>query len=75
MLALARLGDWRSALAHYDAHGLDRCNDVDSLALKARLLKDKAFDSPAAGRAAILRDARDLYLAAFVSTGEDYAAR
>jgi len=74
VLALARLGDWRSALAYYDSHGLDRRSDVDSLALKARLLKDKAFDSPAAERSAILREARDAYLAAFERTGQDFAA-
>jgi class 3 adenylate cyclase len=74
VLTLARLGDWRTALARYDAEGLDRHRDVDSLALKARLLKDKAFDSRQADRNGILRDARDAYLAAFDRTGEDFAA-
>lgn len=73
-LALARLGDWHSALAHYERDGLDRRSDVDCLALKARLLKDKAFDSADAERGAILLDARDAYLAAYQRTGEDYAA-
>src|SRR5688572_17205043 len=73
-LALTWPGDGRSALAQYGAHGLDRRSDVDSLALKARLLKDKAFDSPLAERSSILRDARDAYQAAFERTGEDFAA-
>lgn len=74
VLALARLGDWRSALAQYDGNGLAQRGDIDSLALHARLLKDKAFDSASAERPALLRDARDAYLAAFTRTGEDFAA-
>jgi hypothetical protein len=74
VLALARLGDWRSALSLYGTEGLDRHGDVDSLALKARLLKDKAFDSSGAERTAILRDSRDAYHTAFERTGEDFAA-
>ena len=74
VLTLARLGDWHTALARYDAEGLDRLGDVDSLALKARLLKDKAFDAGVAERKGILREARDAYLAAFERTGDDFAA-
>lgn len=74
VLALARLGDWHSALAQYEDEWLDRNGDVDSLALKARLLKDKAFDGGSDARNANLREARDTYLAAFNSTGDDFAA-
>lgn len=74
VLALARLGDWRTALAQYVEAGLDQAGDVDSLALKARLLKDKAFDSDSAARGPILREARDAYQAAFEATGENFGA-
>ena len=74
VLALARLGDWRTALAQYEEEGLDRHGDVDSLALKARLLKDKAFGSGPDARDALLREARDAYQTAFEATGEDFAA-
>jgi len=74
VLALARLGDWRSALSLYGRLGMDHRSDADSLALKARLLKDKAFDSPLAEREALLRDARDAYQIAFDRTDDDFAA-
>jgi tetratricopeptide (TPR) repeat protein len=73
-LALARMGDWRGALGVYHAEGLDRRDDIDCLTLKARLLKDRAFDDAAANRAGLLRQARDAYRTAFDRTGGDFAA-
>lgn len=74
VLALARMGDWRSALTQYESAGLGQRGDVDSLALKARLLKDKAFDCSGSERAAVLCAARDAYLTAFKVTDDDFAA-
>jgi adenylate cyclase len=73
-LALARMGDWRGALGVYHGEGLDQRDDVDSLALNARLLKDRAFDGHARDRDALLRQARDAYRTAFDRTGESFAA-
>lgn len=74
VLTLARLGDWRNALTQYEVEGLGQYGDVDSLALKARLLKDKAFNDGGEARGEILREARDAYLAAYHETGDDFAA-
>ncbi|HZZ69111.1 MAG TPA: hypothetical protein VFE18_13140, partial [Phenylobacterium sp.] len=46
VLTLARLGDTERGLKLYDDYGVEKMGGVDPLSLKARLLKDKAFNAP-----------------------------
>ncbi|WP_293906843.1 adenylate/guanylate cyclase domain-containing protein [Phenylobacterium sp.] len=73
VLILARLGDTDRALQLYDVYGLGQREDVDALALKARLLKDKGFG---AGEPSvpILLEACKLYTSVYRRTRDAYPA-
>lgn len=74
VLTLARLGDTRRALRLYDDYGLGEEADVDSLSLKARLLKDLAFEAGDAPNREKLMAACDLYEAIHQRTSSSYPA-
>jgi tetratricopeptide (TPR) repeat protein len=73
VLTLARLGDADRALALYDAYRLDEIGGVDPLSLKARLLKDQAFEAatPAPDK---LEAALALYAEVYRRTKSSYPA-
>lgn len=71
--ALAGLGDWRNGLRRYEAAAVGNLGDVDSLALKGRLLKDAAFAEPANRRAARFAEASKAYAAAHGDDTDYYA--
>jgi len=72
--ALAGMGDWRNALRRYDEAGVGARGDVDSLALRGRLLKDAAFAAPADEAKARFAEACAAYAAAWRGEGDYYAA-
>ena len=74
VLTLARLGDTERALRLYDDYGLAEVDDVDSLSLKARLLKDLAFQSDGEPNHDKLMAACELYQAVHVRTHSSYPA-
>ncbi len=74
ILALARMGEMRRALAEADRFGLGQRNDEDSLAMRARLLKDMALAEWGPTRAEMLRDARDAYHRAHLVDGGYFSA-
>lgn len=61
VLALARMGEIRRALAEADRYGLADRDDEDSVAMRARLLKDLALAEQGETRPAMLQAARDAY--------------
>lgn len=61
LLAMARMGDTHLALAEAERIGLADRNDEDSVALRARLLKDLALRAPSGERERLLLTARDAY--------------
>jgi adenylate cyclase len=73
VLTLARLGDTERALKLYDDYGLQEMGGVDPLSLKARLLKDQAFDAPNPDPARLLEVA-ELYTAVHKRTQSSYPA-
>ena len=73
VLTLARLGDTERALRLYEDYGLADLGDVDTLSLKARLLKDLAFAGGAPHRRRLL-EACDLYEAIHRRTRSSYPA-
>lgn len=74
VLTLARLGDTARGLRLYEDYGLALIGDVDSLSLKARLLKDLAFAAGPVPDLQQLLDACMLYVAAFRRTRSSYPA-
>jgi class 3 adenylate cyclase/tetratricopeptide (TPR) repeat protein len=74
VLTLARLGDTERALRLYDDYGLGALGDVDTLSLKARLLKDLAFAAGATPNRKRLLEACDLYEAVHQRTHSSYPA-
>lgn len=74
LLALARMGDTRRALAEADRLGLAERGDEDGAALRARLLKDLAFELMPAERPQALIQARDAYVRAHDLNGGYYSA-
>jgi len=74
VLTLARLGDTERAMRLYDDYGLADVDDVDSLSLKARLLKDLAFQSGGEPNRDKLLAACDLYEAVHQRTNSSYPA-
>ncbi len=74
VLTLARLGDTERALRLYDDYGLAEVDDVDSLSLKARLLKDLAFQADGEPNHEKLMAACELYQAVHVRTRSSYPA-
>jgi len=73
VLTLARLGDTERGLKLYDDYRLEEMGGVDPLSLKARLLKDQAFDAPTPNRARLL-EACKLYAAVYRRTKSSYPA-
>lgn len=73
VLTLARLGDTERGLKLYDQYRLEEMGGVDPLSLKARLLKDQAFDAPTPSRAGLL-EACKLYAAVYRRTKSSYPA-
>lgn len=74
VLTLARLGDTQRALRLYDDYGLGEVDDVDSLSLKARLLKDLAFQHDGEPNHEKLIEACELYQAVHLRTHSSYPA-
>lgn len=72
--ALAAMGDWRGGLARYAACGLESRGDVDSIALKGRLLKDAAFAAPPDEARARFAEASAAYATAWRGPADFYAA-
>lgn len=72
--ALARSGATRQALDLYQHYGLGRHDNVDYLALRARLEKDLALGSTGADRARCLRAAAQMYEEVFGRLGGYYPA-
>lgn len=73
VLTLARLGDTERGLKLYDDYRLEEIGGVDPLSLKARLLKDQAFDAPTPDPERLM-DAARLYLAVYEQTKSSYPA-
>lgn len=74
VLTLARLGDTERGLKLYDDYGLEQMGGVDPLSLKARLLKDQAFDTGGAPNREKLLEACRLYAAVYRRTKSSYPA-
>ena len=74
VLTLARLGDTARGLRLYEDYSLASIGDVDSLSLKARLLKDLAFAAGPVPDLQQLLDACMLYVAAYRRTRSSYPA-
>jgi class 3 adenylate cyclase len=73
VLTLARLGDTERALKLYDDYGVETMGGVDPLSLKARLLKDQAFQSLTPDPVRLL-DAAKVYQAVYKRTKSSYPA-
>ncbi|MEW5686080.1 MAG: tetratricopeptide repeat-containing protein [Pseudomonadota bacterium] len=73
VLTLARLGDTERGLKLYEDYGLQAMGGVDPLSLKARLLKDQAFDAPQPVRETLIQACR-LYAEVFRRTKSSYPA-
>lgn len=73
VLALARMGDTDRAMKLFRDYGLDRSEDVDQLAIGARILKDLAL-AMAAGpvRQEALERAFEAYHAIYVQSGDSF---
>lgn len=69
VLILARMGETEEALRRYGELGLDESEDVDALALRGRLTKDRALKAEGKDRTALLAEAGGHYRAAFERTG------
>ena len=74
VLTLARLGDTERGLRLYDDYDLAAMGDVDSLSLKARLLKDQAFAAGPRPDPETLIAACGLYAAVHRRTRSSYPA-
>ncbi len=72
--ALAGMGDWHGALRRYEEAGIGARADVDSLALRGRILKDAAFAAPLDQRAARFAEAAAVYAAVHAANGDYYSA-
>lgn len=70
--ALAGMGDWQGALSRYEAAGVGARGDIDSLALRGRILKDAAFAAPPEARRARFAEAADAYGAVHAAKGDLY---
>lgn len=73
VLTLARLGDTERGLKLYEDYRLAEIGGVDPLSLKARLLKDQAFDAGAPDRERLL-EACLLYAQVFRMSKSSYPA-
>lgn len=74
VLTLARLGDTERGLRLYGDYNLAGMGDVDSLSLKARLLKDQAFAAEGLPEPVALEAACRLYAAVYRRTRSSYPA-
>jgi adenylate cyclase len=72
--ALAGMGDWQGALRRYEEAGVGARGDVDSLALRGRILKDAAFAAEAAERTERFSEAAAAYGAVHAAKGDYYSA-
>lgn len=72
--ALAGMGDWQGALRRYEEAGVGARGDVDSLALRGRIIKDAAFAAEPALRAARFAEAAAAYGAVHAAKGDYYSA-
>lgn len=68
------LGNYDEALRLFDDMRLDDHHGVDLLALKGRILKDKAFLAEGEERAELLQQAAEVYRRAYDFSGEHYPA-
>ncbi|WP_156678716.1 adenylate/guanylate cyclase domain-containing protein [Sphingomonas profundi] len=69
VLALARMGDIELASALFAVYGLDRSEEPDELAVGARLLKDRAFQTRGRARGAAMAAAAEAYRRVFDLSG------
>ena len=74
VLTLARLGDTAQGLRLYGEYRIDAAGDVDALSLKARLLKDQAFQGGGRPSRAKLLEACGLYSGVYRQTRSSYPA-
>ncbi|WP_298194102.1 adenylate/guanylate cyclase domain-containing protein [Novosphingobium sp.] len=72
--ALAGMGDWQGALSRYEAAGVGARGDIDSLALRGRILKDAAFAAPPEARHVRFAEAAEAYGAVHAAKGDYYSA-
>lgn len=72
--SLAGMGDWQGALRRYEEAGVGARGDVDSLALRGRILKDAAFAAEPAQRGARFSEAAAAYGAVHSAKGDYYSA-
>jgi class 3 adenylate cyclase len=72
VLALARAGATETAAKEYLEQGLAEFSDIDSRALWARILKDRALAALPAERAALLHKAGAAYAAIHAETGDSF---
>ncbi|MFM9935791.1 MAG: tetratricopeptide repeat-containing protein [Novosphingobium sp.] len=72
--ALAGMGDWQGALKRYEEAGVGARGDVDSLALRGRILKDAAFAARPEQQASRFSEAASAYAAVHAAMGDYYSA-
>ena len=72
VLALARAGATESAAKEYAEYGLGEQDDIDSRALRARILKDRALAAPASEQVGLFEAAADAYRAIHTETGHSF---
>lgn len=74
VLSLARMGENERALTLYDRYLGDDTDDLDTLALRARLMKDAAWRQGSAEQPRLLADASAAYEAIFTRTANAFPA-
>jgi adenylate cyclase len=73
ILALARMGDTERAMALFAEYGLDRSANVDERSIGARILKDRALNTPAGPeRRQALERAFEAYHAIYAESGDSF---
>ena len=72
--ALAGMGDWQGALRRYEEARVGERGDIDSLALRGRILKDAAFAAPPDQRASRFSESAAAYAAVHAAKGDYYSA-
>ena len=74
VLVVARTGAVDNAGLLYEKYRIGERPDQDSQSLKARLIKDRAFDAAGEERAALLREAADAYAEVYDRYGGSFPA-
>lgn len=74
VLVVARTGAIENAGELYERYRIGERPDQDSQSLKARLIKDRAFEADGEARAALLREAADAYAEVYDTFGGSFPA-